>query len=260
MESSTQPCASRVCYAFSETGKCEFGAQCPAFHIRWDYSSISRSLREPLCCALHNCFYSHEMIHKNCVPHVTNRHFILSLDNEQTANAGTPRAISVSPLHFSLTIGLGLLPSKENYCRFSQKRCICRLHLEGRCKWTKDCGRVHICRTLLAFLQCEEVISFLKASQSQNETSYSLYQRISQSNRIQAYIRSVVVLPLIKQFIDTSNTKVLMALIAGRCAATVEQALVLQGAGLLKQLSEVQVTPVSPLIQPLLIPKMFVVA
>jgi hypothetical protein len=143
--SSTKPCASILCMRYVTPQGCPLEDQCHNFHVRSDYVEASRSMSESICCGLHNCYYTREMIRGRCAPHMSDSKFTLVLEDRSE--------VDILPAQLAFTVGLDHLSIRGQSRVINAKKQICRLHMEGRCKWTKDCGHVHLCRELLRCLQ-----------------------------------------------------------------------------------------------------------
>lgn len=226
VSSSTRPCASTVCLLYGEGGGCPAGSRCPAFHVDPAYLHLSRSMQQPLCCAIHNCCYSQEMLSHGTVAELARQRYCIALDTPPflTKSTGTnveTRVVEMSVLHLSLSTGLLMLPVKGNDRIISLNRRVCRLHLEGRCKWTKDCGYVHVCRTLLPLLSSPAVLQFLDAVR--HETRDLLLLRITSSAEVRRYVCTSCVLPLLSQLIAMRAVEALSALVSGSVACTAMQ-------------------------------------
>lgn len=256
MTSSTRPCNSSVCLLYSNTGRCPSGPECRAFHISPTYLQQSRALTEPLCCALHNCFYSQEMLASECAPGLRKQRYCVLLDTPAFMPNPTaePRAVELSVLHLSLTVGLETLALKGDRRLISLRRQVCRLHLEGKCKWTKDCGHVHICRELLPLLESPELLDFLDAVQGRQESHQKLFLRIQSSVKVRQYVRSVAVLPMLTQLINLRCTEALKALALAKVACIMTQYEELLRLGLVHNASEVTWVQVNEKIAPFLRP------
>lgn len=253
--SSTRPCISQVCLLHAYTG-CQAGRDCASFHVSPDYLLLSRAVSQPLCCALHNCFYSHEMIRSDCVPGVLHRAYCIALDTPQmlaAAGAGSsPRHVDISLLHLSMTVGLETLPVRRGMAVISLRRQVCRLHLEGRCKWTKDCGHVHVCRSFFPMLKRREALDFLDAVP--REDPNDLARRIAEAPDVVRFLQSAAVLPMVAELLRRKRADVLMALLTGKVACAPQQLEAMIRMGAATGAWDVTLTEVSPKIIPCLVP------
>ncbi|EPY29522.1 hypothetical protein STCU_04499 [Strigomonas culicis] len=255
VQSSKQPCSSSVCLLFSENGFCAAGRHCPSFHVSPDYLRLSRALSQPLCCGLHNCYYTQEMVLAKCAPHLLSQTYYLSLDGANYRHLAESPKVEISLLHLSLTVGLDTLPLKDGRRKISQRRRVCSLFLEGKCKWTKDCANIHICHSLYKLLQVENVLEFLKAVQRGKESSQQIYNRIVQCSHVQEYVQSVAMLPLMAQLIVNSHIAPLTALLRFGVAVTSDQKDVLVHLGLVSDDTKLFVYCVSPKVRSMLCPR-----
>lgn len=233
--SSTRPCKSSICLLHAQGLGCADGARCRCFHVSRSYLSQCRATSESLCCALHNCYYSQEMLGANCAPHISSRRYALSLDDAAKfpQDGDKPFRIDLSLLNFSLTVGLETLPCVDGVHVVSWKKHVCHLNMDGRCKWTKDCGHLHICRQLTKFLQDAETLSILKALQekSTSKSSADLYRDIIVSENALRLVRSPAALSLVASRLEAGDTESLKALIRAKCALLPAQAVALQALG-----------------------------
>lgn len=145
--SSVKPCSSSVCMKFanSKDNTCPLGEHCTNFHVDKNYLERCRALTGPICCVLLDDCFGHEMRKANTVPSLTNARYILVLEDKSE--------IEIVPGQLAFTVGLEHLYVRANDVRvINLKKQVCRMHLEGKCKWTKDCGHVHICRDLVRYL------------------------------------------------------------------------------------------------------------
>lgn len=226
--SSTKPCASTVCLKFTTRNappaeSCPLEDQCPSFHIERSYLEAARAVAEPLCCGLHNDYFSQEMLTSGCAPHLAQQRFILVLEDRAE--------IELSPLQLCLTVGLdqlthrGPAPSAGSLTStrvINMRKQICRLHYEGKCKWTKDCGHVHLCRELHRYLLSFHFPSlmFLLTTEPNRERIES---KLKDEKQLGDFVRSRCVMPLITQMIEGGRTTALEALFASGAVATTVQ-------------------------------------
>jgi hypothetical protein len=226
--SSTKPCASTVCLKFTTRNappveSCPLEDQCPSFHIERSYLEAARAVSEPLCCGLHNDYFSQEMLSSGCAPHLAQQRFILVLEDRAE--------IELSPLQLCLTVGLdqlthrGPAPSAGSLTStrvINMRKQICRLHYEGKCKWTKDCGHVHLCRELHRYLLSFHFPSlmFLLTTEPSRER---IEAKLKDEKQLGDFVRSRCVMPLVTQMIEGSRTTALEALFAAGAVATTAQ-------------------------------------
>jgi len=142
--SSTKPCTSIMCMRHIGAGGCPLGDTCHNFHVDASYVEAARACTDPLCCGLHNCYFTREMIKAGCAPHIASSKYTIVLEDRSE--------VEVMPSQLAWTIGLDQLSVRGAARVINLRKQVCRLHLEGRCKWTKDCGHVHLCRELHRFL------------------------------------------------------------------------------------------------------------
>lgn len=234
--SSTRPCKSSVCLLHAQGLGCADGARCRCFHVSRSYLQQCRSTTEPLCCAMHNCYYSQEMLASKCAPHLMGRRFVLSLDDASRfpQDGEKPYLIDLSLLHLSLTVGLETVPFVDGAYVISWKKHVCHLNLDGRCKWTKDCGHIHMCRKLIKVLQDAESLAVLKALQAKDtpKDAADLYKDIILSEPTLRYVRSPAVCPLVASLIAAKDVESLKALAKAKCALRPEQSAALQQLGI----------------------------
>ncbi|KAK7198318.1 hypothetical protein NESM_000789700 [Novymonas esmeraldas] len=220
--SSTRPCKSSVCLLHSQGLGCADGPGCRCFHISPPYLSQCRATSESLCCATHNCYYSQEMLRSNCAPHVSGRRYALSLDDASKfpLDGEKPYLIDLSLLNVSLTVGLETLPCVDGVFVVSWRKHVCHLNMDGRCKWTKDCGHIHVCRQLTKFLQDAETLAILKALQSKTraKSSTDLYRDIILSENTLRFVRSPAALSLVAALLEAEDVEGLKALVKAKCA------------------------------------------
>lgn len=240
--SSTRPCKSSVCLLHAQGLGCAEGASCRCFHISPQYLQQCRSTTESLCCGLHNCYYSQEMLASNCVSHLMNRRFVLSLDDASCfpQDGDKPYLIDLSLLYFSLTVGLETLPFVDGAHMISWKKHVCHLNMDGKCKWTKDCGHIHMCRQLAKVLQDAESLAVIKALQAKNtqKSSADLYRDVILSETTLRYVRSSSVYPLVASLIEAGDLDSLRALAKAKCALLPSQCVALQKLGVKVSMSD----------------------
>ena len=210
--SSTRPCTSTVCMKFttkSEIESCPAGEGCANFHIERSYLDEARAVNEPLCCGLHNDYFTQEMMAADCVPSITRQNIALVLEDRSE--------IELMPYQLAWTVGVDQLPVRGYNAQavrlINVKKQICRLHLEGKCKWTKDCGHVHICRELHALLSKFHFPSliFLLSTETSREV---VFAKISENPSIGEFIRSSCAIPLVSQLIEKGMKTALGVLLA----------------------------------------------
>ncbi|CAJ1016343.1 hypothetical protein Q4I30_000918 [Leishmania utingensis] len=260
MSSSTRPCKSSVCLLDAQGLGCREGARCRCFHISSSYLMQCRATSESLCCALHNCYYSQEMLSANCAPHVSGRCYALSLDDalKFPQDGEKPYLIDLSLLNLSLTMGLETLPCMNGVYVISWKKHVCRLNIDGHCKWTKDCGHIHVCRQLTRFLQDAETLSIVKALQEKatSKSSADLYRDIILSENTLRYVRSAAALSLVATLLEAGDVEALKALVKAKCALLPSQSKALQKFGIaLNGSDSSRSVIVSPKLLALLTPK-----
>jgi hypothetical protein len=197
---------------------CPAGENCGGFHVERSYLDAARNVSDPLCCAIHNDYFSQEMLFSNCAPLITNQKFTLVLDNRAEVDLIAPQ--------LALTVGLDNLSSRGVSSGSSKlinlKKQVCRLHLEGKCKWTKDCGHVHLCRELHQFLLEFHFPSliFLLMTESSKE---NICSKVLSEKGLLNFIRSKCALPLVTQLIEAKKVAALSALVECGTAVTPEQ-------------------------------------
>jgi hypothetical protein len=211
--SSTKPCLSAVCLRYNSDsgqpdGGCPLGAACPNFHVNAQYLEKARKVWDPICCGQHNCYFTNEMIRANLVPHLTNCRFVLIIDRAEVE-------LSIQQLAF--TVGLEQLPLRAGKTRVITGKNLCRLHFDSKCKWTKDCGHVHVCRELFKYLQAFHYPSlhFLLMTETNVETLLSKIQQ----KMILEFLRSDCSKSLIKSLLDAGKTAAIEAL--RKCGASI---------------------------------------
>ncbi|GET85607.1 hypothetical protein LtaPh_0400400 [Leishmania tarentolae] len=236
MSSSTRPCKSSVCLLHAQGLGCAEGPRCRCFHVSSAYLMQCRATPEALCCALHNCYYSQEMLGANCAPHLSARRYSLSLDDASKfpQDGDKPYLIDLSLLNLSLTVGLETLPCVNGVYVVSWKRHVCRLNIDGLCKWTKDCGHIHVCRQLTKFLQDTETLFILKALQEKTtpKNSADLYREIILSENTLRYVRSQAALSLVAALLEVGDVEALKALAKAKCTLFPSQIEALQKLGI----------------------------
>lgn len=205
--SSTMPCSSTVCLKYSgsnATGGCPLGDACPNFHVDLAYMERARHTTDSLCCGVHNDYFTQEMIASNCAPTITNARFTLVLEDRAE--------IELLPAQLAFTIGLDHLSTRGSTRIINLRKQVCRLHLEGKCKWTKDCGHVHICRELHAFLQKFHYPSliFLLMTESAEAT---IETKLREGAALLDFFSSKSSIPLVQQLIDAKKLVALSALV-----------------------------------------------
>lgn len=260
MSSSTRPCKSSVCLLHAQGLGCAEGARCRCFHVSNAYLMQCRATSESLCCALHNCYYSQEMLSANCAPHVSGRCYALSLDDASKfpQDGEKPYLIDLSLLNLSLTVGLETLLCVNGVYVVSWKKHVCRLNMDGLCKWTKDCGHIHVCRQLTKFLQDAETLSIVKTLQEKttSKSSAELYRDIILSENTLRYVRSAAALSLVAALLEAGDVEALKALARAKCALLPSQSKVLQKLGIaLSGSHSTRSVTVSPKLLVLLTPK-----
>ncbi|KAG5486518.1 hypothetical protein CUR178_07885 [Leishmania enriettii] len=257
--SSTRPCRSSVCLLHAQGLGCAEGARCRCFHVCHPYLMQCRATSESLCCALHNCYYSQEMLSANCAPHVSGRCYALNLDDASKfpQNGDEPYLIDLSVLNLSLTVGLEMLPCVHGLYVISWKKHVCHLNMDGRCKWTKDCGHIHVCHQLAKFLQDAKTLSIVKALQEKtaSKSSAELYRDIILSENTLRYVRSLATVSLVAALLEARDVEALKALARAKCALLSCQIEALQKLGIALSCSDSsRCVTVSPKIYGLLTP------
>eukprot|EP00759_Apiculatamorpha_spiralis_P013616 PhF_6_TR20461/c0_g1_i1/m.29413 len=139
----------KVCPKLCTPEGCCVGEGCRHIHVSPTYLMATRSIVDPICCAKHNCYYSRSMLAKE------------SVFKSQTTFTITSRGAVVStnyPLQqLSLTLAIRRILGTEHPSIDLDKDC-CRLFQEGRCKWGKECSRVHFCRVAYAQLSVRDYV------------------------------------------------------------------------------------------------------
>jgi hypothetical protein len=233
--SSTRPCKSSVCLLHAQGLGCADGARCRCFHVSPQYLQQCRATTESLCCGLHNCYYTQEMLSANCAPHLMARRFLLSLDDASRfpQDGDKPHLVELSLLNLSLTVGLETLPYVGGAYVISWKKHVCHLNMNGKCKWTKDCGHIHMCRQLTKVLQDAECLAVIKELQARRtpKSSADLYCDIILNETALRYVRSAAVYPLVASLIEAGDVDSLRALAKAKCALLPAQCAALQKLG-----------------------------
>ncbi|KPA73164.1 hypothetical protein ABB37_10066 [Leptomonas pyrrhocoris] len=261
--SSTRRCKSSVCLLHAQGLGCAEGARCRCFHVSPQYLQQCRDTTESLCCSLHNCYYSQEMLGSNCAPHLVGRRFVLSLDDPSRfpQDGGKPHRIDLSLLNFSLTVGLETLPYVDGAYVISWKKRVCHLNIDGKCKWTKDCGHIHMCRQLTKVLQDAESLTVIKALQAKNtpKNAADLYRDIILSETTLRYVRSSSVYPLVASLIAAGDVDSLKALAKAQCALLPSQYAAVRQLGVETNSGDAvsRAAPISPKLVGLLMPKLY---
>jgi hypothetical protein len=228
--SSTRPCTSTVCLKFttrSEPESCAAGSSCANFHIERDYLDQARSVAEPLCCGLHNDYFTHEMMSSNCAPSVLKTNIALVLEDRSE--------IELQPYQLSWTVGLEQLPVRGYNAQATKliniKKQVCRLHLEGKCKWTKDCGHVHLCRELHRLLGKFHFPSlmFLLSTEANSDV---VLATIAENPAIGEFIRSSCVIPLVSSLVEKKMKTALEVLLQCGVAIALPQVAMLAELGI----------------------------
>lgn len=239
--SSTKPCKSSVCLLHSQGLGCMDGPECRCFHVSQEYLSLCRATTEPLCCSLHNCCYSQEMLASNCAPHLNTRKYILCLDDSRFPLDGdNPYTFDISLLNLSLTVGLETLPCTDATHLISWKKHVCQLHQDGRCKWTKDCRRIHVCRQFGNTLEDLETLTTLKTLQSNEgpKNATDLHRDIILNEVTLRFVRSPAILPLVFDLAEKGDVNSLRALAKAKAAILSSQADFLEGLGVVVNKTE----------------------
>ena len=182
--SSTKPCTSIMCVRHIGTDGCPLGEACHNFHVGKAYVEAARACTDPLCCGLHNCYFSREMIRGECAKHIATSKFSVVLEDRSE--------VDILPTQLAWTIGMEQLSVRGAARVINLRKQVCRLHLEGRCKWTKDCGHVHLCRELHRFLNAFHLPSlvFLLSTETDPE---KLQTKLSE---VADFVKSRSCLPL----------------------------------------------------------------
>jgi hypothetical protein len=141
---------STLCKFFTDTATCPYGPTCFKIHVHADYVEKVRTALQngaTPCCGAHNDEYTKEVL--TSVPHLNTTRLVEFEDG---------RVIPVPVKCLSLTYALEPMPEYAQATAAWRTRVIpssriCRLHLQGTCKWHKDCSQVHICREFFASIQ-----------------------------------------------------------------------------------------------------------
>ena len=214
LASSMKPCASSICVHFARNGGCPDGNDCKNFHVEPSYLNTARSAG-PLCCALHNDYFTQEMLFSNCAPNLALQKFMLVLDDRAE--------VELSIVQLGFTIGLEQLSHRGfSTTQINLRKHVCRLHFEGKCKWTKDCGHVHLCRELQLHIQTSLVASLVLQLNSNRMTSVGESGKIEDVSQLH-FIRCWSIIPLVSNLIDANKVSALSVLVRSGLVVTEAQ-------------------------------------
>jgi hypothetical protein len=125
-----------VCLDF-HIGECANEELCESLHVNPDYLQRTRLPQHVVCCAAHGDAFTEEYIQD-----LQRNTYRLRLRN------GT--LVDVLPWSIALTESLPLSETPQE-CIIDIDS-VCRMHLEGHCKYSKECRRIHICRRQFALM------------------------------------------------------------------------------------------------------------
>lgn len=226
--SSTKPCSSTICMKFvsksaSSAVTCPLEENCPNFHVEKEFLETARQVSDPLCCAVHNDYYTREMMQCNCAPHLSRTTFTLVLEDRAE--------VEVLPPFIAFTVGLDHLPVRGMGTASTRivnlRKQVCRLHLEGKCKWTKDCGHVHLCRDLYSHLSAFHYPSLMFLLNTESNVE-KLKTTLLDGAPLLKFVRSISVLSLVSSLIQSRKFEALEALGSCGCFVTSEQRAAMQ--------------------------------
>jgi hypothetical protein len=211
--SSAKPCLSAVCLKFNMAEGCAAGVMCPNFHVDASYLETARKMWDPLCCAHHNCYFSQEMERSGKISHVLNHRFVLIFDRAE---------VELSSSQIAFTVGLEQLPLRAGNTRVITGKSLCRLHFDSKCKWTKDCSHIHVCRELFKFLQAFHYpsLSFLLMTETDED---KIVTKVESQPMVVEFLKSSCSAPLIKQLQENGKQAALSALRRCRSANKVTE-------------------------------------
>lgn len=202
---------------------CPLEENCPNFHVEKDFLEIARQVSDPLCCAIHNDYYTREMMQCACAPHLSQTTFTLVLEDRAE--------VEVLPPFIAFTIGLDHLPVRGMGSASTRivnlRKQVCRLHLEGKCKWTKDCGHVHLCRDLYNHLSTFHYPSLMFLLNTETNVD-KLKATLQDGAPLLKFVRSLSVLSLLATLVSTKKDSALEALGSCGCLVTAEQRAAMQ--------------------------------
>lgn len=202
--SSTKPCTSHVCVRFANDGACPLGDQCLNFHVSKSYIDKARGVADALCCGIHNDYFTQEMIKSECSPHMATSKFTLILDDRSE--------VELLPSQLAFTVGLEQLSIRGRARIINFRKQICRLHVEGKCKWTKDCGHVHLCRELHKFLTSFHFPSLVFVLSTEADPAV-LGEKLSDDNFL-SFLRSKSAIGLTASMISARRDAAVATLVA----------------------------------------------
>lgn len=220
ISSSTKPCSSTICIKYlhsdpqappGEENGCPLGEACPNFHVSRAYVEKARAISEPLCCGLHNDYFTQELILSGSISQLTHSRYTLVLDDRSE--------VELLPSQLAFTVGLEKLQLRGPNTRIiHMKKHICRLHLEGKCKWTKDCGHVHVCREFFQFLQAYHYPSLWFLLNTETNTA-KIVAKLSETRALLDFIKSKSSVPLMTLLIEQNKVQAIEAIL--KCGGTI---------------------------------------
>jgi hypothetical protein len=116
-------------------GSCTRGDGCLSLHVDPRYLLNTRMPQFPTCCAMHGDTYTIEHMHL-----LQDRIYMLMLP---------PGPVLLPVWSLSLTVSLPL-PTHPSSPVVIRVQDVCRKHLTGDCRFSKECNWVHICRTSMS--------------------------------------------------------------------------------------------------------------
>lgn len=235
--SSTKPCGSSICVKFTtrdEPLSCPAGELCTHFHVERSYLESARRQTESLCCAIHNDYFTREMLASNCAPHLTSARFTLVLEDRAE--------VELLPNQLAFTVGLDHLSLRGTTRIINFRKHVCRLHLEGKCKWTKDCGHVHVCREFHRFLTSFHFPSLVFLLMTETDCD-AIVGKLKESSQLLAFIKSKCSIPLVASLIEGKKMSALEALMKSGGCFTSPHAEAIVALGVTRALPPSQIIP-----------------
>jgi len=213
--SSQKPCTSHVCVKHLSPLGCPVGEACSNFHIDPSYIEAARAVTDPLCCGLHNDYFTQRMLKDNCAKQFGDATFTVVLEDRSE--------VELLRSQLAFTTGLDNLTLRGNTRVINLRKHICRLHLEGKCKWTKDCGHVHLCRELHRCLSTFHYPSFFFLLSTETDTN-ALLAKIKSGPQFVDFLKSRSALRTINALLEQNRPAALAACIQSGAVLTNEQA------------------------------------
>eukprot|EP00759_Apiculatamorpha_spiralis_P051195 PhF_6_TR5139/c5_g1_i2/m.7325 len=160
-----------VCLAYVDEGGsgCSDGLECLGLHVDKDYITRYRKLNTPVCCGTHGDTFTEA--YYGLMNKFT---FLLEEVEGEVEGEGKKKpvpTIQISSKDLSLTEALIPNDLEPNGTRVIALSDVCRKHLAGSCRFSKECRYIHLCRTKFAYLAPEPTPAVVEANNTSTTTN-----------------------------------------------------------------------------------------